>query len=46
MIFGFIKKIFIRLLTSVVVTTTRHTKCISLSNQKCKIQPAFINSHP
>ena len=23
-----------------------HTKCISLSNQKCEIKPTFINLHP
>ena len=23
-----------------------HTKCISLSNQKCSIQPTLINLHP
>ena len=30
----FIKKIFIGLLTSIVVKTARHTKYVSLSNQK------------
>ena len=23
-----------------------HTKCISLNNQKCQIQPILINLHP
>ena len=32
--FEFIKKIFIGLLTS-TVSTSNHTKCVSLSNQKC-----------
>ena len=45
MIFGLVKKIFIRLLTS-VVNACSHTKCVSLSNQKCKIQPTLINLHP
>ena len=41
----FIKKIFIRLL-SCIVNVFSHTKCISLSNQKCKIQLTLINLHP
>ena len=41
----FIKKIFIRLL-SCIVNFSSHTKCISLSNQKCKIQLTLINLHP
>ena len=44
--FGFIKKIFIRLLPSVVFNASTHTKCVSLSNQKCEIQPTLINLHP
>ena len=28
-----------------VVNTSRHTKWLSLSNLKCKIQPAVINLH-
>ena len=43
--FGLIKKMFIRLLTGLVNGAT-HTKSVSLSNQKCKIQPTFINLHP
>ena len=45
MVFGLIKKIFIGLLTG-VVDGSNHTKCISLSNQKCMIQPTLINLHP
>ena len=43
--FGFIKKVFIVLLTS-FVNFSSHTKCVSLRNQKCEIQPTLINSHP
>ena len=39
-----IKKLFIGLLNSVVVNASSHTKCVSLSNQKCKIQPTLINT--
>ena len=35
-IFGIIKKIFIVLLTS-ILNASSHTKCVSLSNQKCMI---------
>ena len=41
---GLIKKIFIGLLTG-IVSVSNHTKCMSLSNQKCMIQPFFINLH-
>ena len=34
-----------RLLIS-IVNASNHTKCILLSNQKCEIQPTFINLHP
>ena len=44
--FGFIKKIFIGLLTSIVVNASSLTKSVSLSNQKCEIQPSLINLHP
>ena len=44
--FGLIKKMFIRLLARAVVNASSHTKCVSLSNQKCKIQPTLINLHP
>ena len=43
--FRFIKKISMRLLTSVVVNPSSHRKCVSLSNQKCEIQPNVINLH-
>ena len=36
---------FIGLLTS-IVNGSNHTKCVSLSNQKCMIQPTLINLHP
>ena len=35
----------IRLLTG-LVNRSNHTKCISLSNMKCMVQPALINFHP
>ena len=40
--FGLIKKIFVGLLTG-LINGSNHTKCISLSNKKCEIQPTFIN---
>ena len=43
--FGLIKKTFIGLLIS-IVNASNHTKCISLSNQKCMIQSTLINLHP
>ena len=43
--FGFIKKMFIGLLNS-VVNASNHTKCVSLNNQQCMIQPTLINLHP
>ena len=43
--FGLIKKIFIGLLTG-LANASNHAKCISLSNQKCEIQPPLINLHP
>ena len=36
---------FIGLLTS-IVSASNHTKCVSLSNQKCIIQHTLINLHP
>ena len=36
---------FIVLLSS-IVNVSDHTKCVSLSNQKCVTQPALINLHP
>ena len=43
--FGFIKKIFIGLETN-LVSTSNHTKCVSLSNQKYEIKPTLIKLHP
>ena len=43
--FGLIKKIFIRLLTG-LVNGSNHTKCVSLNNQKCQIQPDLADLHP
>ena len=40
--FGIIKKMFIVLLSNIVC----NTKCVSLSNQKCMIQPTLISLHP
>ena len=45
MIFGVIEKVFVVLLTS-IVNASNHTKCVSLSNHKCEIQPTLINVHP
>ena len=42
--FELTKKMFMGLLIS-IVNAPNHTKCISLSNQKCVIQPTFINLH-
>ena len=36
---------FIVLLAS-IVSASNHTKCVSLNNQKCEIQPILINLHP
>ena len=33
-------------LLAITVNASNHTKCVSLSNQKCKIQPIIINLHP
>ena len=46
--FGIIEKMFIVLLTSLInayciVNVSNHTKCVSLSNEKCDIQPILIN---
>ena len=42
---GLIKKIFTGLLTG-LVNGSNHTKCESVSNQKCIIEPTLINLHP
>ena len=44
--FGIIKKMFFILLTNIIVNASNHTKCVSLSNKKCEIQPSLINLHP
>ena len=41
--FGFIKKMFIELLTN-MVNASNHTKCASLNNQKGMIQPNLFKS--
>ena len=43
--FGFIKKVFIRLLTG-IVSAFNHAKWVSLSNQKCITQSSLIKLHP
>ena len=43
--FRFIFKIFIILLTS-TVNASNHTKGVSLSNQKFKIESTIIDLHP
>ena len=43
--FRLVKKVFIGLLSS-IVNTSIHTKCNSLSSQKCEIQPTLISLHP
>ena len=43
--FELIKKIFIVLLTG-LVNGSNHTKCVSLSNQKCEVQSTLIDLHP
>ena len=40
--FQLIKKIFTGLFTD-IVSASNHAKCVSLSNQKCMIQPTLIN---
>ena len=43
--FRIIKKNVNCILTS-IANTSNHTKCVSLSNQKCMTQPTLINLHP
>ena len=43
--FRLIKKTFIGLLTS-IVNRSIDTKCVSLRNRKCMIQPSLINLYP
>ena len=42
---GIIKKMSILLLSN-IVNGSNHTKCMSLSNQKCIVQPTLINLYP
>ena len=45
--FGFFNEMFIVLLTSLVNAPSHtNTKCVSLNNQKCDIQPTLISLHP
>ena len=41
--FGLIKKMFIILLTNLIINASNLTKCVSLSNQKYMAQPTLIN---
>ena len=43
--FVLIKRMFMGLLIS-IVNASNQTKYVLLSNQKCMIQPAFINLNP
>ena len=43
--FELVKKIFIGLLTG-IINASNDTKCVSLNNQKCMIQPTLISLHP
>ena len=43
--FRSIKKIFMGLLVS-IVNSSNHTRCVSLRNQKCMIQPTLDNLNP
>ena len=45
MMFPIITKMFIVLSTN-MFNGPNHKKWVSLSNQKCMIQPTLINSHP
>ena len=43
--FRIITKMFIASLSN-IINGSYYTKCTSLSNQKCLIQPTLINPHP
>ena len=43
--FQLIKNVFIGLSTG-LVNGSNPTRCVPLSNQKCKVQPTLINLHP
>ena len=36
---------FIVLLAN-IINTSKHAECVSLGNQKCKIEAIFLNLHP
>ena len=42
---GLIQKMFMVLLSN-IINASKHTKCVSLSTQKCEIQPFLTNLHP
>ena len=42
---GLFTKVFICLLTG-QLNVSNHTKFVLLNNQKCEVQPTFINLHP
>ena len=43
--FRLIRKTFIGILSR-IINASNHRKCVSVSNQTCKIQHTFINLHP
>ena len=43
--FGFLEKIFTRLITS-IVNVSNNARYVSLNNQKVTTQPSLINLHP
>ena len=43
--FVIIKNMIIALLTR-IVNASNHSKCVSLSNEKCEIPATLINLHP
>ena len=43
--FGFIEKIFMDLLNS-IVNTSNHKNCVSLSNEKSTAHPTLIKLYP
>ena len=43
--FRLFKKMFIGLLT-IIASASNHTKCVSLSYQKCMTEPTLVNLHP
>ena len=42
---GLLKKSLLDFSTS-IVNASNHTKCVSLNNHQCMIQPTLINSYP